>query len=97
MRHRWLGDAGHRKTGANRLSLKSKVLQTGCCLPQNSPGGFAASFSQATPVPQIPHQLTQSCVYGTDWVDSSVKSFSVDTTGCIFLMQTDAVRSQNIT
>lgn len=92
MRHRWLGEVGHSKTETNTLSLKSKVLQTACCPPQSSPESFAASFSQATSVP-----VTQNCVHGTDHVDSSVKSFSVDTTGCIFLMQRDAVRSQNIT
>lgn len=65
----------------------------------------AAAFSRLAwkfcclvlPSSACPHQLTHSCVYGMDWVESSVKYFIVDTRGCIFLVQRDAVRSQNIT
>lgn len=86
-----------RKTERNRLSLKGKVLQTGCCLPQNNPGSFVPLSLKLHLSCRSPHQLTQSCAYGTDWVDPSVKYLNADTTACILLMQRDAGRSQIIT
>lgn len=74
---------------------KAKPFQQAANLPSpDQPRKFCCLVLSGN---ACPHQLAQSCVYGTGWVDSSVKSFNIDTTGGIFLMQRDAVRSQNIT
>lgn len=52
------------KNGDEQIISKSKVPQTGCCLPQISPLSFAASFSQAAPVPISSHKVVSMAQIG---------------------------------
>lgn len=49
----------NKKPERNRLSLKSKVLQTNLCLPWNSPGSFSCfsplSYAPSAPSPNERH------------------------------------------